>query len=217
MLPALILLPVLAILLALGTWQAERLVWKTALLAEIAAIEAAPPRPLAADPPLFTKVSVTGRFDHGREAMLELEVRGAVLGARLLTPLIPAHGPPILVDRGWVPMARAGGIARPEGETSIEAYVRLAESRGWSAPVDDLAARRFYTFAPATIGAALGLPAVAPFGLVALGPPGSPDPARSLPRPRNSHLGYAITWYGLAAALIAVFAAFAWRRLKEQA
>jgi surfeit locus 1 family protein len=217
LLPALILLPVLATLLALGTWQVERLVWKTALLAEISAIEAAPPRPLAADPPLFTKVSVTGRFDHGREALLELEVRGPVLGARLLTPLLRADGPPILVDRGWVPMEPASGIARPAGEVTIEAYVRLAESRGWTAPRDDAAGRRFYSFAPAAIGPALGLPAVAPFGLVALGPPGSPDPARSLPRPRNSHLGYAITWYGLAGALIAVFAGFAWRRRKEQA
>jgi cytochrome oxidase assembly protein ShyY1 len=31
----------------------------------------------------------------------------------------------------------------------------------------------------------------------------------------NNHLQYAITWYGLAAALLAVFAAFVWRRLKE--
>ena len=207
----------LATLLALGTWQAERLVWKNALLAEITAIEAAPPRPLPSDPPLFTKVAVKGRFDHAREALLELEVRGPVLGARLLTPLMRADGPPILVDRGWVPMERARAVDRPEGEVTIEAYVRLAESRGWSAPVDDAAGRRFYSFVPAAIGPALGLPAVAPFGLVVLGPPGSPDPARSLPRPRNSHLGYAITWFGLAGALVAVFAAFAWRRLKEQA
>ena len=32
-----------------------------------------------------------------------------------------------------------------------------------------------------------------------------PDPARHLPRPPNNHLSYAITWYGLAVALLAIF------------
>ncbi len=30
----------------------------------------------------------------------------------------------------------------------------------------------------------------------------------------NNHLGYALTWYGLAATLIGVFSAFAWQRLR---
>jgi surfeit locus 1 family protein len=81
---------------------------------------------------------------------------------------------------------------------------------------DDPAARRFYTFDPAAIGAALGLPGTEPFALVALGPGGAlPDPDRRMPRPANNHLGYAITWYGLAAALAGVFAVWARRRLKD--
>ena len=44
-----------------------------------------------------------------------------------------------------------------------------------------------------------------------------PQPARTMPRPDNPHLGYAITWYGTALALAGVFAAFAWRRLKDPA
>jgi surfeit locus 1 family protein len=59
---------------------------------------------------------------------------------------------------------------------------------------------------------------VAPYGLVALGEGGGtlPDPARTLPRPTNSHLGYAITWYGLALALVGVLVAFVRRRGDEQ-
>jgi surfeit locus 1 family protein len=45
-----------------------------------------------------------------------------------------------------------------------------------------------------------------------MGPAGTPDPARALPRPTNNHLGYAITWYGLAVSLVLVLAAFALRR-----
>ena len=44
-----------------------------------------------------------------------------------------------------------------------------------------------------------------------------PAAARSLPRPDNPHLGYVITWYGLAAALVGVLAAFLLRSRREHA
>ena len=206
-------LPVLGLLLFLGTWQVERLHWKTDLLARIAAAEAAPAAPLAEPPAPFAKVRVTGRFDHMREAILGLEVRGPVLGTHLLTPLLRDGAPPVLVNRGWVPIERAGPVARPEGEVTIEAWVHPGDLRGMFSATDDAAGRRFYIFDPPAIGVALGLPQVAPYGLVVLGPAGAlPDPARTLPRPSNNHLGYAITWYGLALSLVGVLAAFALRR-----
>ncbi len=70
------------------------------------------------------------------------------------------------------------------------------------------AARQFYTLDPKAIGAALGVPDPAPFTLVALGPSTAetyPAPAQHLPRPPNNHLSYAITWYGLAVALVVIF------------
>lgn len=219
--PALAALPVLLALLALGTWQLQRLAWKTDILDRIAASESAAPVPLDAAPPqTYAKVVATGRFDHAREALLGLEVRGTILGAHLLTPLLREGAAPLLVDRGWVPLERAEGVARPEGPVAVTGYVRAGETAGSMAARDDTAGRRFYTFDPAAIGRALDLPQVAPFGLVALAAPGAPPnalpaAARALPRPTNSHLGYAITWYGLAAALVGVFAVFAHRRLKE--
>jgi surfeit locus 1 family protein len=221
-LPTLVMLPVLAALLALGTWQVQRLHWKTDLLAAIDAGEAGPPPPLAPDavPARYARVVATGRFDHAREALLGREVRGTALGAHLLTPLLREAGPALLVDRGWVPLERAQPIDRPEGPVSVTGYIRPGETAGSVAARDDLAGRRFYTFDPAVIGQALELPAVAPFALVALAPPGTPPAslpaaARAIPRPNNPHLGYAITWYGLAVALVGVFIAFAWRRLQD--
>ena len=58
----------------------------------------------------------------------------------------------------------------------------------------------------------------APFILVALGPAppeGFPDPAKHLPRPPNNHLQYAITWYGLAAVLVVIFAIWSRKVLRE--
>ncbi|NKE43678.1 SURF1 family protein [Roseomonas frigidaquae] len=218
LLPVLVMLPVLGVLLALGTWQVQRLGWKTQLLADIAAAEANPAIPIPAEPQPWTKVAVTGRLDHGREALLGLEVRGPVLGTHLLVPLLREDAPAILVDRGWVPLESSRPIARAEGPVTLEGYVRPGETLGLFAATDDTVGRRFYSFVPAAIGGALGLDRVAPYGLVVLGPAdGLPDPARTLPRPTNSHLGYAITWYGLALSLLGVFAVWARRRLREPA
>jgi surfeit locus 1 family protein len=232
LLPGLVALPVLLVLLGLGTWQLRRLAWKTELLARIDAAEAAPPVPLGAAPPApYAKLVVAGRFRHDREALLGIEMRGGAMGARLLTPLERGGGrPALLVDRGWVPIAQRGGggllqddgrIARPEGEVPVVGYVRPPQPRGWVSATDDPARRRFFTFDPAAIGAALGLGAVEPFGLVALagadGAAGAlPAPATATPRPTNPHLGYAVTWYGLAFALVAVFVAWARRHRPKE-
>lgn len=221
-LPILASLPVLAALLWLGTWQVQRLHWKTDMLARIAASEAGPPLPLAGMPPPYTKVSATGRLDHAREVLLGVEVRGTSLGGHLVTPLLRPDAPPLLVDRGWVPLERSRPLDRPAGEVAVTGYIRATDTRDWNSPKDDAAGRRFYVFDPAAIGKALDLPPPAPFGLVALATPGTPAgilpaAAASLPRPDNPHLGYAITWYGLAAALLGVLAAFLIRRAREPA
>ena len=211
-------LPVLGLLLFLGTWQVERLRWKNDLIARIAASEAAPAAPLREPPEMLSRVRATGRFDHAREALLGLEVRGPVLGAHVVTPLLREGAPPVLVNRGWVPLERSAPVARPEGMVTLEGWVHPGDRPNMFSARDDTAARRFFTFDPPAIGAALGLPEVAPYGLVALGPGGGglPEPARTLPRPTNNHLGYAITWYGLALSLVGVLAALALRRSPGQ-
>lgn len=214
--PALAGLPVLIILLGLGTWQAQRLAWKNDVLARIAAAEAAAPAPFSDPPVPYAKLEVLGRFDHAREALLGVEIRANRMGARLLVPFLRDSGPPLLVDRGWVPLDGLAGLPRPEGPQRIMGYVRFGEPAGRFAAQDDVAGRRFYHYDPAAIGAALGVPRMAPYGLVLLGQAGSlPEPAQTLPRPRNNHLGYAITWYGLAASLVGVLLAFAWLQRKK--
>ncbi len=217
--PLLAALPVLAVLLALGTWQVRRLHWKEAVLAQLAAAEHAAPVPLdAALPQPWTRLQVTGRLDNEREVLLGAEVRGSRMGAQLVTPLLRPGQPPLLVLRGWVPLDRTQPINRPTGEVTVTGYVREGEQAGWVAAKDDPVTRLFYTFDPSAIGQALGLPPVLPFGLVAVGEAmGSqlPVPATSLPKPENPHLGYALTWYGLALTLVGVVAAFTWRRWKE--
>jgi surfeit locus 1 family protein len=210
--PALSALAMLLLLLGLGTWQLHRLAWKRGLLAQIDAAERAPAIPLPPAPPPFAKVRAAGRLRPDLAALYGAEVReargGPVLGGQLIVPLERPGAAPLLVDLGWVPGDRPGQRSLPAAETTVEGFLHPADHPGWFAAPDNPVARQFYTLDPAAIGAALGLPAVLPYTLVVLGPPGLPDPARHLPRPPNDHLQYALTWFGLAGALIVIFSLY---------
>lgn len=219
-----------AILISLGLWQLQRREWKHALLAQIARAEASAPLPWphASVPPPFAKVSISGVWRSGAVGFYGATLREdggqPVMAASMLQILDRAEGPPLLVDRGVVPVDPAPLPA--SGPAYVTGYARPAEHAGWLSATDDLAARRFYTLDPAVIGPVMAGGALAPYTLVALGPPGPcagpapcPLPETSLPRPPDNHLNYALTWFGLAFSLAAVFAAFlrgAWRAAPRQ-
>ncbi len=202
-----------AILVSLGVWQVHRLRWKEGILAQIAAAEQAAPVVLqpGTKPPDFARVQVSGTLRGGSAALFGAEVRGDRLGAQEIEVLDRKVGPPVLVDLGWVasyPVAPA-----PEkGPRDVVGYIRQGETPNFLSAADDVDGRRFYTLQPALISQALGAPDAAPFVVVALAASGKPPaadepvPATELPRPPNNHLNYALTWFGLAGALLAVFA-----------
>ena len=221
--PSLMTVAMMLVLLGLGSWQVKRLFWKQALLAQIELAESADPVPLSKieAPSPFMKISVTGEFQPGETALYGAEVRdiasGPAMGAQLIEPLRQTNGDLILVDRGWVPLSRPGPLDEPSGIVTISGYVRFGDTPGWFSAEDDAAARRFFTLDPKAIGNAIGQPDIRPFVLVALAS-GTvsglivtdwPDPAHHLPRPPNNHFSYAVTWYGLAVALLAIFIVWA--------
>jgi surfeit locus 1 family protein len=201
-----------SILIGLGFWQIRRLHWKEGILAQIDAAERSAPVDLTgATPPLFTRVTAHGVLRGGRMALYGAEVRGEHMGAQAVEVLDRVGEKPILVDLGWV-MTDRGKPPPVTGPRDITGYIRLPETPNFLSAADDLEGLHFYTLNPETIGVALGAPDVAPFTLVALKnpagaplPAGAPEPADSLPRPPNNHLQYALTWFGLAAALLGVF------------
>jgi surfeit locus 1 family protein len=174
----------------------------------------------SATPPRFTKVSATGVLS-GTFALYGSDVRdvGAAtqIGAQLLEVLARPDMAPLLVDLGWVRADYRDSVRPVTGPATITGYVRAPEHPGWLSAADDVAGRHFYTLDPAAIGAALGVPDVAPFTLVALGQPagGGPVPAEALPRPADNHLQYAITWFGLAATLLVIFGSWTRKKLSE--
>jgi surfeit locus 1 family protein len=199
----------IAMLVTLGVWQVQRLHWKQAILADIDRAETSAPAPLVGVPPRFAKVVADGVL-RPQVALYGAFVRTATdgsarMGADRMQVLDRPAGP-VLVDMGWVPTEGAVPPAA-SGPVRITGYARMPERPHWYSPDDNAGARLFYTLDPHAIGAALGAPAVAPFTLVALGKVTDtpPIPATELPRPPNNHLQYALTWFGLAAALAGVF------------
>ncbi len=212
------------LLIGLGVWQLYRLKWKEGILAEIHTAEVSPPIALPLHPSRFEKVIVSGVWVPGKAVLYGDEVHDGpatpVEGGELVQPLREPFGRVVLVDLGWVPERTPVAVAEPAGRISVVGYIHNTESPGWFAGRDNPAAKLYYTFNAARIGAAMGFANVAPFALVAMGglpPVGSPlpQPAQHLPQPPNNHYQYALTWFGFAIVLVFEFYFFARKRLSE--
>ena len=208
----------LAVLLGLGTWQVQRLHWKQGLLAQIARAEAAPRRAAAgAARPLHQgarrPVTCATTCPRSYGAEVRDTPAGPELGTQLIVPLERQDGDAILVDRGWVPDKRPHPIAPAEGDVDAwKATCGPATRPACSAPPTIRRRGASTRSTPRRSARRSACRQVAPFILVAMGPPPPeryPDPARHLPRPPNNHLSYAITWYGLAIALVVIFVLWA--------
>lgn len=216
-----------AVLSALGTWQLQRLAWKTELNAKAGAAATAPPVELAdagADLAAleFRRVRLKGSYLGAGSVALGLVTLDGRAGSRLLTPFRLRDGRTVLVDRGFVPEERlreALGVPAPEGSRVVEGLVRRAGTGSWATPAPDLRVPRWYAPDTEAIGRHLGL-ALEPF-LVILqereeGGGAFPQPIPVTVDLPNPHLGYAVTWYGLAASLLAFYILLGFRRNEEE-
>lgn len=227
-------IPVFLVLIGLGTWQVERLAWKEALLATIESRVDAPPVPLAevlagdmsiADQE-YRPVTVAGVFDHAAERHFFATHEGET-GFYVYTPLKLDSGDWLFVNRGFVPYDRKDAATRAEGQVAgrveITGLVRaaLAGKPSSIVPDNDPQKNIFYWKDIRAMAASSGLPADAPIlGLFvdagpAPNPGGLPVGGVTMIDLPNNHLQYAVTWYGLAAALAGVVAAMLLRRPSE--
>jgi len=222
---------------ALGTWQVERRAWKLDLIARVEQRVHAP----ASAPPGRTEwptvnaandeyrhVRLAGTFLHDKEALVQASTRlGA--GFWVLTPLRTADGSVVLVNRGFVPPEARERSARtagePQGETAVAGLLRLTEPKGGFLRSNDPAADRWFSRDVQAIAQARGLANVAPYFIDAEAAARQPADATAAPAwPAggltviafpNSHLVYALTWYGLA--LMVLIAAWFVRRSENAA
>ncbi len=213
----------LAVLVAMGNWQLERLQWKRSLIAEMTErmagpAVALPPAPVDVAALRYRPIQLQGRFRHDRELYLEARTRKGRPGLHLVTPLVLDDGRVVLVDRGWVPVERRRPETRPEGQVagpvSLTATLWTGGWKGYDflRPENDPAGNVWVWMELPRMAESLrfgGLDNVASGYYLVAGP--APNPG-GLPIGRapgvelaNDHLGYAITWYALALVLLVIY------------
>jgi surfeit locus 1 family protein len=231
--PGIAALVAFAILVGLGTWQLARLHWKEALIATVQQRVAVPP---AALPPQaewqnldlaeweYRPVALKGRYWYDREAYvytLLSDPKGKLEGPGywVMTPLQVDGGGIVIVNRGFIPLDHPEmKVAQTEGEVEVRGLLRAPEDRNMFTPDDFPAKKLFYARDAADISTGMSFDA-APFTVDALDTPpgGLPQAGETRMSFPNRHWEYALTWYGLAASLVAVMAGLLWSRRRRAA
>jgi surfeit locus 1 family protein len=234
--PTLATLIALAILLNLGFWQLKRKEWKGNLVAQIEARAYGPANPLPAfndwsswqaQSGEFTKVTLTGIFDHTKEVLVHgltnQGLRGVgVSGFFVITPLQLEDGSIVLINRGFVPpefKARASRVSSEyQGLITITGLLRQSEVQTAFVPDNTPQKGEWFTRDIAAIAASQNLKRVAPFIIDADNTPqpgGWPLGGRTNLNPPNNHMSYALTWFGIAGTLLGVFGFYAWGQIRN--
>lgn len=220
-----------AILVSLGAWQVRRLAWKQALLAQLAANAAAQPVDLslaynmsrAGSNVEFVRVAFTGTYRND-SAMKMLSSYDGGQGWTIITPAASADGWAVIVDRGRLPGQMLEHFQQPQGPQQIEGVLRTHPyGQGFFDPANDPKGNMWYWWDVKGMLAASGLPAdLKPYPFAVQLVPTGNDAEFPRPQPAkadlaNNHLGYAITWFGLAATLlgVSVFYIFDLRRRRR--
>ena len=228
-------LAMLALFIGLGVWQRQRRTEKHALIAALterlatAPVALPPPEQWGALKPAndeFRRVRFAAAYEHAPDAMVYSS--GSAIREDMSGPgtwaFLPARLPDgeiVVVDAGFVPntMQERGvqdravsGLVTGEPVT-LTGYLRFPEKAGLLTPAESPTKRLWFTRDHLAMARILGWGEVAPFYIDLE----TPVPASGVPKPgpldvhlKDDHLQYAITWFGLAAAMVIAFAVW-WR------
>lgn len=206
------------ILISLGIWQVQRLAWKEAVLAEIAARITDAPVALPADPDpeadRYLPVVAEGRFT-GEHLDVLVSRKQIGPGVRVVEVFETGEGRRVLVDRGFVPQD-ARGAARMSGPARVEGNLHWPEETDGFTPPPDGQTGLWFARDVAAMAAALD---AEPTFIVARRPTGGgiePMPVDTSGIP-NDHMNYAITWFSLAAVWLGMTAYLLWRIRQRRA
>jgi surfeit locus 1 family protein len=226
-----------AILIGLGIWQLDRKTWKENLIETVTSRIARAPADLpprskwpqvAQGDTEFSRVTFPAEFLPGEEALVytsgsPFRPDVKVPGYWVFAPAQLAGGSIVLVNRGFVPMDRKDPATRsegaPRGTVEIVGAMRWPEGRGTFTPADDPKTNVWYVRDIKAIATEKKWAAAAPFYIdqeAPVPPGGAPLPGKIEVHLPDNHLGYAITWFGLALGLAGVYVAWLARRLRRR-
>ncbi len=224
----------LGVLLALGNWQLLRLEWKRELLTKVEARVIAEPLPIddvlkrvaAGEDMEYTPVRLNGVYAAQGDAKVFSTFDGAP-GFFLFSPLLrveaeQAFDPVVYVNRGFVPQSveiATTGSGDPRRALPVAGLFReaevLAPPSSWFRSTQKSGDGYWFVRDPVRFAASEKIPAGAYYiDSFAVADAEWPKGGTTRLNFRNSHLEYALTWFGLAGALFAVWVAMSvkWSR-----
>lgn len=237
---AIFTLLMVAVFAGLGIWQLQRRVEKHALIAALTERLAAAPEALPQAPQWrtltpardeFRRVSFVASYEPAPDAMVYSSgsaVREDVSGPGTWA-FIPARlpsGETVVINAGFVPNTmqdreqqdRAVKRFITGAPVTLTGYLRFPEAAGLLTPAEDSRKRLWFTRDHLAMARALGWGEVAPFYIDLE----TPVPDSGVPKPgpltvhlKDDHLQYAITWFGLAGAVMVAFGL--WLRARRRA
>jgi surfeit locus 1 family protein len=152
---SLALIPITAF--ALGTWQVQRLDWKSKLIArfEDRLIRDPLPLPPQIDPSAikdfdYRRVYATGHFRHDLEMLIGPRIHDGNDGYLVITPLQRGDNDKatVLVNRGWIPKKFKDQKSRPDGlpsgEVTVEGLLREPWKKNMFTPDNSPQTKEFY-------------------------------------------------------------------------
>ena len=233
LIPTIMTAVALPILLWLGNWQLERKAWKEGLIAAIEQRAKAEPVELltaySATYPdeigfEYLRAKVRGHFHHDKERYFYAPDQQLGPGAHVYTPFeIAGNRSIIFVNRGYVPDALKDPATRSkgqtEGEVEIVGLMRTPGVKGRFTPDNDVKRNLWFWRDFSGMFASAFENTERPYAPVFLdaegeAPGGWPKGSATRLELPNRHLEYALTWFGLAGALLAVFIVYALQRLR---
>ncbi|MDO4234617.1 SURF1 family protein [Pseudomonas sp.] len=225
--PTLVVLMLLPLMIGLGFWQLSRGQEKQQLVDTYAERRAAEPigseqLETSADP-AFRRVHLRGSFDADHSVLLDNRMRDGKAGVELLQPFHDqASGLWVLLNRGWLPWPdrrTPPAFATPGQPVNLVAWVYVAPGETFQLQVDPATVqwpRLLTALHPVALWAELGRGGFA-FELRAEAGPGTYDthwPVVAMGP--EKHLGYAVQWFAMSLALLALYLYLGWHNAKEK-
>lgn len=211
----------------LGVWQWQRMQGKQELMTRFEQASARSYAEAAARGETFSRITVTGEYSDAWHLLRDNRIERGRAGVEVLSLFRPLDGPPLLVNRGWLPMPpdrrSLPQFTTPAGRITVSGLlapppgpgVQLGEPAG----LDDLRGPTLLTYLDLDrIRAALA-PDLAPS--ILLLDPADPtgfgerawSPAVMLP---GQHRAYAVQWFALAAAALVIWLTLGLRRPRSR-
>ena len=224
----------LALFVRLGIWQLSRMHERRAANAIMSANLAAKPAPYedivaagtGSAPPVVTSalewrsVEITGRWDLAHQVLLRNRTYQSVDGYEVLTPLLPASGPALLVDRGWIQQGATSKAPKVQpvpqrGIVSVTAWLRPS----WpDRPVSGLPGGQVLAINAGSIGRSAPYPLVDGYAILEKEDPVAAGSPVLLPGPTiddGPHLSYAVQWFLFASVAVVGWWIFVRREADE--